>query len=371
MAIKQAYPYAPDYAVLPGDSLAEVLDAIPMSQKELASRMGRPLKTINEIVKGKAAITAETALQLERVLGTPAGFWINLERNYREALARKAEAARLQEGLAWLKRFPVRHMQRAGWLKAAGGVELLQELLGFFGIAAPEQWGALWGEACVAYRKSRVFSSDAEAVSAWLRRGELAAQRIPCQPFDATQFQEALQAVRRLTSAPPDTFSVELPRLCAEAGVAVVFVPELPKVRVSGATRWLAPTKALIQLSLRYKSDDQLWFSFFHEAAHVLLHGKREVFIRDGIPPEGARDEKEGEADGFAGEMLIPREAWNRLCASRSFSESRILRFAREIGVAPGIIVGRLQHDGRLRFDQLNHLKRRLAWATPRTQAAA
>jgi addiction module HigA family antidote len=371
MATKKAYPYAPDYAVLPGDSLAEMLDAIPMTQKELASRMGRPLKTINEIVKGKAAITAETALQLERVLGTPAGFWINLERNYREALARQAEAARLSEGLAWLKRFPVRPMQTMGWLKASGGVAQLQELLGFFGIAAPEQWGALWGKECVAYRKSRVFSSNAEAVSAWLRRGEVAAQRIPCQPFDATKFQEVLQAARKLTSAPPETITSELPRLCAEAGVAVVFVPELPKVRVSGATRWLAPTKALIQLSLRYKSDDQLWFSFFHEAAHVLLHGKREVFITDSTSPTRVKDTKEEEADRFAASALLPDDAYEMICAGLPLSEAHLRRIATDLGVAPGIIVGRLQHDGHLPYTRLNHLKRRLAWAAPTRQAAA
>ena len=53
---------------------------------ELAESTGRPRKTINEIIAGKAEITAETALQLERVLGIPASFWNNLERNYQESL---------------------------------------------------------------------------------------------------------------------------------------------------------------------------------------------------------------------------------------------------------------------------------------------
>lgn len=368
MATEAAFPYKPDYAVLPGDSLAEMLESIPMTQKELAGRMGRPLKTINEIIKGKTAITAETALQLERVLGTPAGFWINLERNYREALARQAEVGRLKEGLVWLKRFPTRAMQKVGWLKTDGGVEQLQELLGFFGIASPDQWEAFWGEGSVAYRKSTVFASNAEAVAAWLRRGELAAQRIPCRPYDREVFREALQAARRLTSAPPVTFTQELARLCTTAGVAVVFVPELPGVRVSGATRWLSPTKALIQLSLRYKSDDQLWFSFFHEAGHVLLHGKRDVFIKDEASP---KDAKEAEADAFAAELLIPPDAYGRISASCPLNAACIRRLAVEVGIAPGIIVGRLQHDGLLTYSQLNHLKRRFEWVFPKTQAAA
>jgi HTH-type transcriptional regulator/antitoxin HigA len=368
MATRKGYSYRPDYAVLPGDSLAEALESVSMTQKELAGRMGRPLKTINEIVKGKAAITAETALQLERVLGTPAGFWLNLERNYREALARQAETERLKQGLAWITHFPTRAMQKAGWLKASGGVEQLQELLNFFGIASPDQWNGLWGEAKVAYRESAAFTSDAGAVAAWLRRGELSAQGIACQPYNEEKFRKALHAARGLTGAPPDTFQSELRGLCADAGVAVVLVRELPKVRVSGATRWMSPTKALIQLSLRYKTDDQLWFSFFHEAGHVLLHGKRAVFIEDGTSP---KDAKEAEADVFAADVLIPRDEFERIRAAHPLSEARVRNFAAEIGVAPGIIVGRLQHDGLLPFNQLNHLKRRFEWVPPKAQAAA
>jgi addiction module HigA family antidote len=80
--------YAPDFVSPPGETLAEILEERNMSQSELAQRMGRPKKTINEIIKGKAEITIDTALQIELVLGTPARFWIERERLYREYLAR-------------------------------------------------------------------------------------------------------------------------------------------------------------------------------------------------------------------------------------------------------------------------------------------
>lgn len=57
-----------------------------MSQAVLAERTGRSKKTINEIIQGKAAITPDTALQLEKVLGVPASFWNNLERNYQKSV---------------------------------------------------------------------------------------------------------------------------------------------------------------------------------------------------------------------------------------------------------------------------------------------
>jgi HTH-type transcriptional regulator/antitoxin HigA len=239
----------------------------------------------------------------------------------------------------------------------------LYELLKFFGIVSPEQWDDVWSRSSVAFRKTPAFQSDREAISAWLRRGELEAQRIYSQPYEAETFRKALIEVRRLTIEPPEVFQPGLRRLCAEAGVAVVFVPQLPRARVSGATRWLSPDKALIQLSLRYKKDDHLWFSFFHEAGHILLHGKRDVFL-EGDDVDG---DKEEEASRFAARTLIPPAELARFLSQltpRLYpSKSAIKTFAAEIGIAPGIVVGRLQHDEYLPFSHCNDLKQTFAWA--------
>ncbi len=80
--------FRPDYVVPPGETLLEALEERGMTQAELAERTGRPKKTINGIVQGKVAITPETALQFERVLSIPAGFWSNLQRQYEETVAR-------------------------------------------------------------------------------------------------------------------------------------------------------------------------------------------------------------------------------------------------------------------------------------------
>ena len=125
MGAEQTHAYSPDYAVLPGDTLLEVMESLGITQAELAERTGRPTKTINEIVKGKAAITPETALQLERVLGAPAGFWNNLEQNFRTALARAADRERLEGQIKWLRGIPVRSLVQMKWVVfAAIGVIL-------------------------------------------------------------------------------------------------------------------------------------------------------------------------------------------------------------------------------------------------------
>lgn len=356
--------YTPDYAVPPGETVLEVLEELGMSQAELAERIGRPKKTVNEIVRGKAAITPETALQLERAFRIPASFWNNLQRNYEAALARLEERKRLERCRSWLRKIPVRAMVELGWIRSfEDKVDQLQEVLAFFGVASPEQWQDLWDHTAVAFRKSAAFESDPGAVAAWLRRGELAAQETRCEPFDKDGFLEVLSEVRGLTTEPPEVFQPGVKRLCAKAGVAVAFVPEISGARVSGATRWISPEKALVQLSLRYKSDDQLWFTFFHESAHILRHGKKRIFLEsDG---SGGSPKEEEEANRFAADLLIPPGELDRFLEEERPTKRAITEFAEQIGIAPGIVVGRLQYDGVLPYNHCNGLKRRLRWATP------
>ncbi len=356
--------YMPEVVSPPGETLQELLDERGMSQAELAERTGRPKKTINEIIKGKTAVTPETALQLERVLGVPAGFWMNMERHYREHLARKEELALLEGSVEWLREIPVSALKKLGWIRAeASKAEQVREILGFFGVASPEQWRQVFAAPQASFRHSSAYRSEPGALSAWLRKGELHAREMACAPFDKTRFEDALAEARKLTVEPPSVFQPALIDLCAGAGVAVVFVPEIPGCRAHGATRWISPTRALIQLSLRYRTDDHLWFTFFHEAGHVLLHGKKQVFIES---DKGDPDREEAEANQFAASLLIPEESLAPLqpfAKRQRISRAQVIRLAEELGIAPGIVVGRLQHIGWLPFTHLNGLKKHLKWA--------
>jgi HTH-type transcriptional regulator/antitoxin HigA len=352
--------YFPDVVSSPGETLEEVLVSRGMSQAELADRTGRPKKTINEIVKGKAAITAETALQFERALGVPASFWMAREQNYRESLARAKEFQAFESHAEWLSRIPYRAMANLGWVREHGeSSRQVDEMLRFFGVASPASWHGLWGGSTAAFRRSAAFRSEPGAVAAWLRKGEIDAARLTCEDFDEQAFKLALTRIRSLTRELPRDFASTVQTLCCASGVAVAFVPELPGTSVWGATRWLGPNRALIQLSLRYKTDDHLWFTFFHEAGHILLHGKRDLFLED---DQGERGDKESEADSFAGDWLIPVSQYKVFCRRGSFSCASASRFAFEVGVAPGIVVGRLQHDGYLSRANCNNLKKKVDW---------
>jgi len=351
--------FAPDYLVTPGEVLTEYLDDLRMSQAELADRTGLTRKTINEIIKAKAPITPETALKFERTLGRPAHFWSNLERHYQDDLTRLAEQRRMASYLEWLKRVPVSAMAKLGWIpRFKDRLEQLDAVLRYYGVASPAQWQTVWSEYQVAYRQTARFEGCAESVSAWLRQGEILAQRIECAPFDRKRLIEVLGLIRDLTTEPPHVFTPQLVSLCASAGVAVVFVPELPRTGTWGATRWLGD-RAVIQLSLRYKSNDHLWFTFFHEAGHILKHGRKTVIIEG----NGLDDEREREADAFARDRLIPPAEMGRFVRAGKLSASDIETFSVEIGIAPGIVLGRLQHDGLIPYQtRLNSLKVFYRW---------
>jgi addiction module HigA family antidote len=362
MANETKNRFQPDYASHPGETMLETIEALGMKQTELARRMGRNKVEISRIIAGKASVTPETALQLERALGVPASFWTALQCRFDEVATGERERQRLTTELGWLKHLPYRKMVQLGWLEdAANPVERLRRVLDFFGVASTKQWVNLWKTARVQFRMSPSFRPDLFALAAWLRQGERQAAAIECDPYDESRFSAALKHVRQLTRESPEGFQPGLARTCARAGVAVVFVPELPGIRASGATRWLSPAKALLQFCLRYKTDDHLWFTFFHEAGHILRHGKRDTFI------ESApwKDEKEGDADRFASDFLVPPVQYRRFTVSNApyFRKEAITRFARQIGVAPGIVVGRLQHDRLLPFSHCNDLKVRLDWA--------
>ncbi|MEA3238523.1 MAG: HigA family addiction module antitoxin [Candidatus Bipolaricaulota bacterium] len=362
--VKQ-YTFKPDYSVHPGEILGETLKARCISQAELASRCGISEKHISQIINGKASVTSETALLFERALGIRASLWMNLESSHRLHLARRAEEARFTSFYDWAKEFPLRSLTQRDWIPSTSSKEeKVGVLLEFFGVSSPAAWEAQYKKLAVAYPKSSAFTTPFKSIAAWLRIGELKAADIDTHTFNKTNFRRSLDKIRQLTSLNPSEFEPRMKKLCCEAGVALVFVPELPGTRVSGATMWVSPEKALIIQSLRYRKDDHFWFTFFHEAAHVLLHGKRAVFIDEELQDVS---NEEAKADAFAANHLIPRARYNKFIRIQPISKRRVLSFAKELGIAPGIVVGRLQHDGLVPFSWFQDLKRTFVFAEDAT----
>ncbi len=347
--------YKPDYATSPGEILEETLEALGIKKKDFAESCGLSAKHVSLIISGKAAVTPDTAIRFERVLGIADEVWNNLEANYRAFHARKRAGQELETQVAWVKKFPVKQLISRGWMeKPKNEVHAVDLVLRFFGVASIDVWEERYASVGAAFRHSPVFKSELESLATWLRVGELLAQRSATSPYDRDLFMKALFAIRSFTSLNPEEFESKMKALCGKAGVALVFVPEFPKTHLSGASRWLTPEKAVIQLSLRHKTNDHFWFSFFHEGGHILTHSKKGVYINE---CDGANSEEEIAADAFAARILIPQKNYKGFVSRKSFSRSSISFFAEKVGIAPGIVVGRLQHDEHIPFNWLNDLK--------------
>ena len=354
------YSYEPDYAVSPGQVLEEHLDAREMSHAEFARRCGRSAKLISDIISGKAPVEPRTALQFEKVLGMDASVWLGIESDYQLHQARETEKQKALEALEWAAEFPINELvKRKAIDKPSSAAEKVSALLTFFGVASVDAWEQNHARAQVSYRHSPSFKSNQYALATWLRLGELKAERIECASYKEQVFKRALSSIRELTAAQSIEVLSDAEKLCAESGVALTIVKPLAKTALSGAARWLTPQKALIQLSARHMRDDHLWYSFFHEAAHIVLHGKRDVFVHEG---NGNTTDEDAEADEWAANFLIPNPVWCAFVASSTFSASSIRRFAKEQGLAPGIVVGRLQHEKKISWRSLNGLKVGLKW---------
>ena len=360
----------PTAAPHPGEMLMEYLEFNGWSQRDLARRTGLTPKTISEICNSKAPISPNTALTLEPVFQRPAHLWLNLQRQFDENEARQKDIAQSMEWVKWAKRFPLKEMKKLRFSLQPANSEV-DSLLRYLGVSSPESWNSVWDACDIAYRQTRQFTKSQEAISIWVRETELVAAEIETEDYNEAILQNLIEEIRQATRGKVDEVVGSVQSLCAKAGVAVVWVPELPHCGISGCARWLSDKKALIGLTLRYKTDDQMWFTFFHELGHLLLHKNKRSFVLDNaaddlsdriVDPEMQRFE--AEANQFAADTLIPPNELSSFVRDATFTNDRIHDFAEAIGIGPGIVVGRLQHNGFLEAHQGNALKQKLAWTT-------
>lgn len=356
----EAVDFAPEWAAAPGLTVARAMQERELSYDELAESLGRSKRFVLDLVSGREAITADVAEALARVVGSTARFWIAREKAYRESLDRLSRTK--PELQSWASALPLREMHRLGWIQTPTGSKAIAECLRFFDVSSVERWKQAFESAVVAaaFRSSSAFDTDTGALAAWLRQGEREVGALRCQAWHPDKFEKSLIEIRALTRVKsPALFMPKLQQLCSSAGVAVVVV-EAPKgCRASGVARFLSRTRPLIQLSRRHGTDDHFWFTFFHEAGHLLLHPRVDMFIDEIEAPATSREEME--ANEFAAGTLLSKEQRERL-ANLPATYEDVIRFARDVQLSPGIIVGQLQHAKRIPHGWLRKAKRKLDW---------
>ncbi|MCC5915754.1 MAG: HigA family addiction module antidote protein [Cryomorphaceae bacterium] len=352
-----------DLLTCPGDTIQEHIDHIGMSQAELAERLGRSKEKLNTLINGKAPITKETAAKLENVLGVSASFWLNLERNYQDELLELEKLEHLEFCHEWVSSFPLARIKTLGILpETRDKSELADALLKFFRVASPTQWSDIYNGSSLAFKIELKHTHEPQAISVWLRLGEIQSAKLSLAPFDKKKLREGLPHLQDISYRQSKNWLEELQAFCASCGLALVYTPSIAKAPIYGATRWIKNNSIpLVQMADRHKDYHAFWFTFYHELAHILYHGKKDIFIEglDTITPDA---EKENEADDFAARMLLSEKERNEVFKYPNFSKVLILQLSKTLRKHPAILVGQVQRvfNHLYKNPQLNSLKVRV-----------
>ena len=335
-------------AAPPGATIKEQLNDRSMSQKEFAVRMDMSEKHISKLVNGEVQLTPETAVRLEMVLGVPARFWNNLEAIYREKLI-KAEAENAMDAdIELAKRFPYSEMAKFGWVPATREAkEKVVNLRKYFEVVDLSLLGSeqLTRIAC---RRLAITEKSDLALMAWAQQAKVKARDIQTAPINIKGLISAMPELRKMTILKPKEFCPQIKKCLASCGIALVFLPHLKGSFLQGAS-FADGNKIVVGLTARGKDADKFWFSLFHELAHIVLGHVGQ--------PDGTSEEDEKAADKWSGDTLIASEDFEEFRSERDYSQRSVIRFANAQGIAPGIVVGRMQRERMIKYSLLNNLK--------------
>lgn len=336
----------------PGDFIKDELEERGWTQSDLADIIGRSVALVSDIIAKKRGITPETAKVLGEAFGTSAQFWLNLESMYQLSLVSNednhvARRARLYT------RAPIKDMIKRGWLEPSTNIEVVEKrLLDFFEIRSLDKDAQFWAYAA---RKSTSYRAITPAQNAWLFRAKRIAKAVPVKNFSQAAFKEAIERLR------PLLYDVEeirhVPRILADAGIRFLVVEPLPHTRIDGGCFWLDGSPVVV-VSLRFDRVDCFWHTVFHELGHAknrdgIKNASLDVDLTDGgETPVDQKPEYEQEADRFAVETLVPQKKLNDFIAGVHplYSRLKIMGFAKENHVHPGIVVGQLQYSKKITY---------------------
>ncbi len=292
----------------PGVTLAEKLEEMKMSVKEFAVRSGKPEKTIIAIIGGNSSVTPDMAVAFENVTQIPAGFWLKKQGNYDEYVARKKQEELFKESIEWTRNFPFPEMSKMGWLQPSNEpISRAGQLLAFFGVSSPKAWKDYYmnQKLKVAFSISLSEVTNPYVISAWLRKGEIQfEEESPRSCYSERAFKSALPLLQDILNVDSDDLFERAWRFCVEYGVKLVKTAPLKGMKVQGATRWIKGNPC-IQLCDNISDSHNFKYVLFHEIGHLILHGKKDVFIEypySSSPKE--RKEKEAEANAFADALM-------------------------------------------------------------------
>ncbi len=343
----------------PGYYILDIITDMGITQSEFAKRLNTTNKTLSKLLNGEISLSDDIAQKLAQMLGTTVDVWLKLQLAYNEKVLAIKQRKELDEEKEYLKQIDYRYFSKLKLVEDTKKPEdRIKQLRKFFKVSSLQVLKQK--DFLVACRTvvTSVTEKNIMNSNAWVQTALNLTERIDCKPFNKQLLESFLPEIRSMTLQEPSVFYPRLYEIFRECGVAFVLLPHLPNSGVNGAVKWINKEKVLLALNNRRLSADTFWFSLFHEIKHVLQQKLKSTFISGSPSDYGQIDnELEVEADLFSGDYLIPREKYNKFINIANFNQSNIELFAEQIGIHPGVIVGRLQYDLHLPYNYLTHLR--------------
>ena len=338
-------------ATPPGATIREQLNERGMSQKEFAARMALSEKHVSKLINGEVHLMPEMAVRLETVLGVPAQFWNNLEAIYREKLIRAEAERSLAADAELAKRFPYGRMAEYGWVPAAKDPnEKALNLRRFFEVVDLSLLESERITRIACYRLLLTEKTDL-ALMAWAQQAKLLAREIQAAPIDIKALTDALPALREMSRLEPAVFGPLIKERLARCGIVLIVLQQPSKASRRFAS-FLDGKKIVVAVAAGNEDTDLFWSSLFHELGHIALgHVER---------GSSTSEADERAADQWSQNALVAGDELEVFLQAGDYTEQSVLRFAEKLGIAPGIVVGRMQQEGVIRRNALNELKEKV-----------
>jgi addiction module HigA family antidote len=331
----------------PGYYVAEIIEDMGVTQAEFAVRMGTTSKTLSQLVNGQANISNDLAQKLSTMLGTSIEFWLNLQTAFDEKVIEINKEKATDEQAEIVAVIDYSYFVKLANLPAVRTVrEKIDNLCSYFRIS--DLRILRQNDFLVNFRTGIATVEDKNIINsrAWLQTALNVASGIETAPFNADKLKAYVPEIRTMTLQNPEVFLPRLKEIFSECGVAFVLLPYLKNSGINGAVKWINQDRVVLAMNDRRLNADTFWFSLFHEIKHVLQQKTKTVFVSSSKQEMKEMDEKlEEEADIFAQNTLIPIRDYRQFNPSKYTSDAEIIAFAKKIGIHPGVVAGRLQHD--------------------------
>lgn len=274
--------FKPNYATPPGYTLEEWLEENCVKQVDFAARLNMSPKTLNQILRGWAPVTSETARKLEYCTGIASYIWNALEAEYRTTLTRLAEETQLEKDSTVLALLPAKDMRKRGIItsKPSAVVETMREVLTYFQVADVATWHRVWDQPSSKKPVSAVEASFAGALATWFRQGEIESNARDLPKYSPRAAKKALRDLQNLQNsiASKDWVS-QVTKVLAEAGVGLVCVAPFQGAECADAIRWFAGRPVII-LSPKLKSPAKMLSAVIACLEYVLAHPRTDTINR-------------------------------------------------------------------------------------------